>query len=150
MQCVKLATCAKRVANLRVSRGLSPEGGGGHGPPMPPPPGSAPAPWCMLVSQARPTCSALGQGLYTLFTRPFPLLWKWVWLARLGACVLTHTPSSVPPPPPIVVPSAAYNLLHYFVPHKLNVPGPSTFVCRSSTSVYNLLRSKVGSPGNHR
>ena len=35
--CVKVATCAKRVANLRVSRGFSPEGGG-HGPPMPSPP----------------------------------------------------------------------------------------------------------------
>ena len=27
--------------------------------------------------------SAAGQGLYTQFTRPFPLLRKWVWLARL-------------------------------------------------------------------
>ena len=37
-----VATCAKRVANLRVSCQLSPEGGGGggggHGPPLPPPP----------------------------------------------------------------------------------------------------------------
>ena len=55
MYCVKVATCAiddivwtyyiiyacaKRVANFRVSRGLSPEGGG-MGPPCPPP-GSAP------------------------------------------------------------------------------------------------------------
>ena len=33
-----VATCAKRVANLRVLRRLSPEGGGkggGHGPPLP-------------------------------------------------------------------------------------------------------------------
>ena len=41
MHCVKVATCAKRVANLRVSRGLSPEGGGGawapHAPPLDPP-----------------------------------------------------------------------------------------------------------------
>ena len=34
-----VATCAKRVANLRVSRRLSPEGGeGGHGLPLPLPP----------------------------------------------------------------------------------------------------------------
>ena len=36
-----VATCAKRLANLRVSRQLSPEGGGGGGggmgPPCPPP-----------------------------------------------------------------------------------------------------------------
>ena len=32
-----VATCAKRVANLRVSRRLSPEGGE-HGLPLPPPP----------------------------------------------------------------------------------------------------------------
>ena len=42
-----VATCAKRVANLRVSRRLSPEGGGGGGvmgsPCPPPPPRSAPA-----------------------------------------------------------------------------------------------------------
>ena len=38
-----VATCAKRVANLRVSRRLSPEGGE-HGLPLPPPPPrSAPA-----------------------------------------------------------------------------------------------------------
>ena len=37
MRCVKVAKCAKYVANLRVSRWLSPEGGGGHGPPLPPP-----------------------------------------------------------------------------------------------------------------
>ena len=29
--------------------------------------------------------SAAGQGLYTQFTRPRPLLRKWVWLVRLGA-----------------------------------------------------------------
>ena len=34
--------------------------------------------------------SAAGQGLYTQFTRPFPLLRKWVWLARLALIEHTH------------------------------------------------------------
>ena len=35
--------------------------------------------------------SAAGQGLYTQFTRPFPLLRKWVWLARLVLDVVIYT-----------------------------------------------------------
>ena len=36
-------------------------------------------------------CIPVGQGLYTQFTRPFPLLRKWVWLARLAQSTLIST-----------------------------------------------------------
>ena len=38
-------------------------------------------------------CIPVGQGLYAQFTRPFPLLRKWVWLARLGS-LLRHRPEN--------------------------------------------------------
>ena len=67
-----VATCAKRVANLRVSRRLSPEGGG-MGPPCPPPrsaPGSLTLQYmfsalvCVIYEIQPPKVKALNEWLY--------------------------------------------------------------------------------------
>ena len=61
VRCVKVATCAKRVANLHVSRRLSPEGGeGGAWPPLAHLPRIHP--WMTLLSR-RCVCFRLQQNV---------------------------------------------------------------------------------------